>query len=54
MNLHHQVHERRGWRGSALGPIPHMREQGMTDEAIMDELIEIEVEVIREHFEGGQ
>jgi hypothetical protein len=37
--------EKRGWKKSSVGPIPQMREKGMTDEQIMDELIDIEIEM---------
>jgi hypothetical protein len=35
--------ERRGWEQSALGPVRQMRERGMSEEEIMDELIEIQI-----------
>jgi hypothetical protein len=42
--LRDRAQESRGWNLShGLGPVPQMRERGMSDEEIMDELIEIEV-----------
>jgi hypothetical protein len=35
--------ERRGWACGAMSPADVMRERGMDDEAIIDELIEIEI-----------
>jgi hypothetical protein len=43
----YEASERRGWGREAMGPIPPMRERGMDDEAIMDELIEIEILALR-------
>jgi hypothetical protein len=43
--LRASVLERRGWKRSAAGPVPQMKEKGMTDLAVMDELIEIEIEL---------
>lgn len=39
----YEASERRGWGREAMGPIPPMREKGLDDEAIADELIEIEI-----------
>lgn len=39
-----KAQERRGWKRSSVGPVPQMREKGMTDLEIMDELIEIELD----------
>jgi hypothetical protein len=41
------VVERRGWKHSAAGPALQMKAKDMTDEAMMDELIEIEIELLR-------
>lgn len=38
----------RGWEQSAAGPVPQMRSQGLSDNEIMNELIEIEIDVLRE------
>jgi hypothetical protein len=41
-----QVERDRGWdQGGARGPISHMKREGLTDEAIVDELMAIEIEV---------
>lgn len=46
--LKQQVLERRGWKFSASGPLPQMRDKGMKDDAIMDELIKIEIDQLRQ------
>ncbi|MFO0203802.1 MAG: hypothetical protein ACK528_11805 [Alphaproteobacteria bacterium] len=38
----------RGWEQSAAGPVLQMKSQGLSDNEIMDELIEIEIDVLRE------
>lgn len=38
----------RGWEQTASGPVPQMKIQGLSDNEIMDELIEIEIEVLQE------
>jgi hypothetical protein len=42
--------ERRGWRLGAIGPITQMRERGMTDDAIIDELISFRQDAIGAHL----
>lgn len=42
-----RVGEDRGWVVGARGPILHMQREGLTHEAIVDELIAIEIEVWR-------
>jgi hypothetical protein len=37
----------RGWKRSPLGPVPEMRDRGMSEEEIIDELITIHAEVVR-------
>jgi hypothetical protein len=39
--------EGRGWKPVAAGPAPQMKAKGMADDAILDELIEIEMEQLR-------
>jgi len=39
--------EPRGWKPRAVSPIPQMEAKGMSDAEIMDELIEIEMDVLR-------
>ena len=43
-----EVGARRGWRERAVGPISEMRERGMSEREIVTELIEIEIDVLRE------
>ena len=45
--LRQQVIEARGWKFSAAGPAPQMKQKGLTDEAIMDELIDIEIALLQ-------
>jgi len=45
--LRQQVIETRGWKHSASGPAPQMKAKGLSDPAIMDALIEIEIEQFR-------
>jgi hypothetical protein len=45
--LRQQVIERHGWKFSAAGPASQMKEKGMSEEAIMDELIAIEMELLK-------
>lgn len=47
-DIRRRVEERRGWRKTPTGPIQQMQANGMTDEQIMDEMIAIEVDVLRE------
>lgn len=42
-----KAEKQRGWKLSALGPVPQMRKKGMSDEQIMDELIAIEIDALR-------
>ena len=35
----------RGWKVSSLGPLLSMKERGLSDEAILDELLAIEIEI---------
>jgi hypothetical protein len=37
----------RGWQESGHGPVPEMRQKGLSDEQIMNELIDIEIEICR-------
>jgi hypothetical protein len=46
--LKQQVLERRGWKHSAAGPAAQMRDKGMSDEAIIDELIRLEIEQLKQ------
>jgi hypothetical protein len=41
------VKEVRGWEWNAIGPIPQMRVKGLSEEKIMDELIELEVALLQ-------
>jgi hypothetical protein len=36
--------EKRGWKIQGVGPIPEMRERGLSDEEIADEVLAIEIE----------
>lgn len=45
--LRQQVIESRGWKHAGAGPVPQMKDKGMAEEAMMDELIEIEIEQLR-------
>jgi len=36
------LQESRGWKSNAMGPVGEMRERGLTEEQIIDELIELE------------
>jgi hypothetical protein len=49
--LRRKVLERRGWQRSAAGPVPQMQAKGMNDAAVLDELIEIEVELWQRYGE---
>lgn len=42
--IRERVTTERGWRWSAMGPIVQMRERGLTEEEIIDELFAIEIE----------
>ena len=44
----HKIIESRGWKVRAVGPVPEMRERGLTEREIVTELIEIEIDVLRE------
>ena len=46
-NIHWNVQESRGWKQSPDGPVPQMRGKGMSDRQIIDELIDIEIEILR-------
>jgi hypothetical protein len=46
--LRQQVVEKRGWKFSAAGPAGQMRDKGMDDEAIIDELAAIEIELLQQ------
>jgi hypothetical protein len=37
----------RGWQESGHGPMPDMRQKGLSDEQIINELIDIEIEICR-------
>lgn len=39
---------RRGWKVRSTGPIGEMRERGMSEREIITELIEIEIDALRE------
>jgi hypothetical protein len=41
-----EVKKVRGWDWTAVGPIPQMQAKGLSDEEIMDELIEIEAAIM--------
>lgn len=43
--LRRKVLEKRGYQRAAAGPVPQMKAKGMAELAIMDELIDIEVEL---------
>src|SRR5262245_16180737 len=45
--LRQQVIEKRGWKFSAAGPAGQMKEKGMTEAAMMSELIAIEIELLQ-------
>jgi hypothetical protein len=47
-----RVWEAHGWERGARGPVPQMQRAGLTDEAIVDELIAIEIEVWRRVASG--
>lgn len=44
-DLRRKVLEKRGYQRSAAGPVPQMKAKGMTEPAMMDELIDIEIEL---------
>ena len=46
--LRRKVTEARGWKRSAAGPVAQMKEKGMGEEAIMDELLDMEIEIYRQ------
>ena len=46
-DLYLQVCEERGWGMNALGPQKRMREMGLSEQAIVDELLTIEIETRR-------
>ena len=49
-----RVYKQRKWKcGAAALPITEMRKKGWTDEQIMDELIEINIALLRAHSERG-
>jgi hypothetical protein len=39
--------EARGWKRRSVGPVPQMKAKGLREEEIMDELIEIEIDMLR-------
>ncbi|QEH35579.1 hypothetical protein OJF2_41320 [Aquisphaera giovannonii] len=43
--------EARGWDRRSVGPIPQMEAKGMSEAEIMDELVEIEILMLREQEE---
>lgn len=43
-----QIQEKRGWKKSSVGPVPQMRKKGMSEEEIMNELVDIEVESLEQ------
>jgi hypothetical protein len=43
--LRRKVLEKHGYQRSAAGPVPQMKAKGMNDAAIMDALIDIEIEL---------
>lgn len=45
--LRQQVLESRGWKFAGAGPVPQMKERGLTEEAMLEELLEIEIEQLR-------
>src|SRR5690349_19558364 len=49
-----QVVAERGWKGGSRGPSFHMRAAGLSEEAIVDELFAIEIEVWRRVTAGSQ
>lgn len=49
-----EAQRRRGWKRNSAGPVPQMRDKGMTDEEIMDELIEIDIDVLERYLGKGE
>lgn len=49
-----KVQEARGWKQAPVGPVPQMEERGLTVRQIIDELIDIEIEVLRQSNATGQ
>jgi hypothetical protein len=47
LEIHHQVLTDRGWKFNALGFVPPLEEQGLTDMQIVEELLAIEIETWR-------
>jgi hypothetical protein len=44
--LRQEVLTARGWKFAAAGPAPQMKAKGMADDAIMNELLEIEIDLL--------
>jgi hypothetical protein len=47
-----RVWEAHGWERGARGPVPQMQRAGLTDEAIVDELLAIEIETWKRFASG--
>lgn len=47
--LRWNTRQSRGWNRQAVGPIPQMKASGLSEEQIMDELIEIEIVTLQAH-----
>lgn len=45
--------EARGWDRDAIGPVPQMERKGMSEAEIIDELVEIEILIIRQMERRG-
>ena len=43
------VQAARGWKMHPCGPVPQMREKGMDEIAVINELIDIELDLLRRH-----
>ncbi len=48
-----KVWQERGWKRTPVGPVPQMRERGMSERQIIDELIDIEIALLRGGRIGG-
>lgn len=45
--------EARGWNRDAIGPVPQMERKGMSEAEIIDELVEIEILMLRKQESLG-
>src|SRR5258707_2306143 len=53
-DIYREVVLQRGWEWTAHGALPSMRERGLDDAAIADELLVIEIEAWKKRYDGVQ